>query len=1202
MPRPAIIIGVGGTGSWVLSWLKKDLVETYGSLDDIPVRLLLLDVANIISDVGRPGADWSAQRQEEHTTESQGQYSRFIIIDQDEFIQLPTDKNINQTRRIQNAVKRQDSQVEHFTHWFRADFFPEQSLVSLSDGAGQFRQLGRLSLLQGLHFNGKEDPVYRHIRNLIEQTARPVQPGGPAVVDVHIAGSFAGGAGSGMFLDLAWLVRKVAPSEVRLFITGFFALPSVFGHNISFDMRAKAFTTWRELNRMQTIREMRNEFLIKWGEGYDRVYEVKGPAYDHVYLVDPGRKLQNAEPEKSIFPIMAEAVSFFLDSLSGHHYIQHITSNLNKRKTSPEYINRPTYSTLYVKAWKLPVFHSVNVARHRTALAYLDQLLQVERQQRPDELGNVRTVYQLAPNPFCQNRTGEIFSETLEGAGNTRFIALQQQISDIRPADRLAEVQRYAAHADGLLSFYAQMPNTPAGDRINLDIQQVTQFAVPKFGSTNNNAQLQENMLNARDLLYGRHNVGGQYAQIYGDFVQDRAKGELYDQLGEAHRFILLVFRDRVRAWLQRELNQSDEKSSGLACALSTLRQLERDLENNIQFFIDVRKALKSVESTYNQTESAYRRAYSRVQHTGLVPTLMNMVGFGAKRAVHEWLDAERRYLLVQRSHRSVQRSIATLEAMHEFVRDQVLTAAEEMERQLVTNDHPDYRGVYRSLNESLEDENERHAYDMRLGDVVELLQDDRNIPDVDWASVDALIAGTTWEVDEDMNISLNIRIPGSQNPVRLETRPGYKPQTRYLVRQLLEGVAEPIIVTGDTDSALRIKGIDGLLKELPSCVQTLYTKSETHRPLGSEIRTFYMRCQAEAQEENTIKEQVSKQPDLPQPSVDGGFMLVGSENKNKIVVFSAEELLLPQYYSEWDQCQEKYRMLVIGNSQFKIDPHYEQIQCDHLFAAEQNALELEWRFQRNGYGPLPLLSHRLVHLLEHWERLAYFFRLWALDCIQRVETGGHRMIWVINNPLDPADPDQSIPLCERDNNDMLSVMERYVVYGRPLGDTEGYIRYDHLHEDTDKALDTERWLNSPKGRKQLLNIYEYERQAAEDTSQALQEALGEKLDRPIRDIRKALDSFFEQRRKNTRSYRQTLAEELAYDLTRTKERSEDMVPEGERQTHLDAIRVVTRLFYEEFAQQVQSLIDDRDDDRTPPKSSTRRTTKRRAGEDSPSE
>ena len=105
-----------------------------------------------------------------------------------------------------------------------------------------------------------------------------------------------------------------------------------------------------------------------------------------------------------------------------------------------------------------------------------------------------------------------------------------------------------------------------------------------------------------------------------------------------------------------------------------------------------------------------------------------------------------------------------------------------------------------------------------------------------------------------------------------------------------------------------------------------------------------------------------------------------------------------------------------------------------------------------------------------------------------------------------------------------------------------------------------------------------------------------------IRDIRKALDSFFEQRRKNTRSYRQTLAEELAYDLTRTKERSEDMVPEGERQTHLDAIRVVTRLFYEEFAQQVQSLIDDRDDDRTPPKSSTRRTTKRRAGEDSPSE
>jgi hypothetical protein len=43
MTRPALIIGLGGTGQWVLTYLKKDLLETgIGKMPSV-VRLLCFD-------------------------------------------------------------------------------------------------------------------------------------------------------------------------------------------------------------------------------------------------------------------------------------------------------------------------------------------------------------------------------------------------------------------------------------------------------------------------------------------------------------------------------------------------------------------------------------------------------------------------------------------------------------------------------------------------------------------------------------------------------------------------------------------------------------------------------------------------------------------------------------------------------------------------------------------------------------------------------------------------------------------------------------------------------------------------------------------------------------------------------------------------------------------------------------------------------
>ena len=43
MARPAVIIGLGGTGQWVLTYIKKDLLETNRGQLPSNVRLLVFD-------------------------------------------------------------------------------------------------------------------------------------------------------------------------------------------------------------------------------------------------------------------------------------------------------------------------------------------------------------------------------------------------------------------------------------------------------------------------------------------------------------------------------------------------------------------------------------------------------------------------------------------------------------------------------------------------------------------------------------------------------------------------------------------------------------------------------------------------------------------------------------------------------------------------------------------------------------------------------------------------------------------------------------------------------------------------------------------------------------------------------------------------------------------------------------------------------
>ncbi|MGB1285891.1 MAG: tubulin-like doman-containing protein [Aggregatilineales bacterium] len=1121
MPRPALVIGVGGTGSWVLSWLKKDLIETHGSLDDIPVRLLLLDVADIITAVGSAASD------------QKNQYLRFNDIDPGrEFIQLPTDKTVNTTRSIDEAVRRQDDSISHLSQWFCGGHFPVSAL-SLSDGAGQFRQLGRLSLVQGIHQSGNADPVYAKIQTLIAEITRMVSPGNNAspTIDIHIVGSFAGGSGGGLFLDTAWLVRKIIPNNVRSFVTGLFAMPNVFTSNPSREMRAKSFNAWRELNRMMTIDPDNNSFLLKWGRGDETMYEVDGPVYDHVYLIDsgPGGAPLTENPRDSIFPIMAEAVSFFLDEQSGEYYIQHITTNLNKLKITYPFKGQPTFSTLYVKSWKQPIFHNINVARHQFAMKYLETLLQIQEKQESDSAGNIRSVYTLPEMHLCYQRAVDIMGSNLPDIGNTQFIAELAQIVNIPRNDLQIAVRNYADEAYNLLNLYADMPQTPEGRAVHQEIRDMVDFEVPHVEVTRDSDYVRAQLYDIERLLYGNDaRSGGEFVSQYGEFETNTFRGQLYNALETAQNLHIEVFKKRVRFWVGRELNQKGDGHSGLACVFSALNELVRHLETCITFFENVETTLPPLTNLKAEAQHTFDEAMHRAAGEGLFGKMLGNV----QRAVGVWKNNEGMYLAAQRDRRAVQRIVMTLNEMYDFVQNQTLRQVRAIIQQLVTDNTVDrVQGLYRGLHESLQNERSRHAFDEKLSSVTHLLKSEGSVPPPGMEKILELVNRTTWSVDEHMNIHLSIQVSDNAPPIELEANMRDPEQTIGLVQQLVVGVADRVVVNIDQKTAVDVIDMEQFARELPECRDTLFAPSATN-PQTDEVRTFYIRANATPQQRDQL-EVILRDLGLPtqQPHQ---VEVVGSTNANKIVVFSAREMLMPENFNEWEATMRAYQVTVRGDGRTNTEENLELVRCDHLFAGEKQALAMENRHYKKT-GNFPILNHSIVHLLEYYERMEDFLRMWVLRWINIEEASrqDERPMWVIETDNNQLGTTQLSP---DDDTDILSVMSRYITHGRDMrGNSLDYNRISRRLSNTIN----EDWFQDDEKSRQLLGLFRYEAQVCEDFLRLIGKGINNQ-NKPD-EFEPLINELVEELRAEE-NYHSTLAEYVAYDFSRKVNTGEPLV------------------------------------------------------------
>ena len=209
---PTLVIGLGGSGNKVCERLRR-LFFTKFREPGLPVVDYLYIDTDPKDAAGREGRD-AIQDAIEFTAED------MVRVD----ISPPE----------VGHIFRNHNKHRHIFDWFHPSL-KKLGTDLCRNGAGQIRPVGRLAFFHHYHKIRQklETKLYKITnRDAIDKVNYSFGGKYDFKVDdnackVFIVGSLAGGTGSGMFLDMAFLVKDINP---RFCPTGLFFLPSVFSH------------------------------------------------------------------------------------------------------------------------------------------------------------------------------------------------------------------------------------------------------------------------------------------------------------------------------------------------------------------------------------------------------------------------------------------------------------------------------------------------------------------------------------------------------------------------------------------------------------------------------------------------------------------------------------------------------------------------------------------------------------------------------------------------------------------------------------------------------------------------------------------------------------------------------------------------------------------------------------------------------------
>lgn len=998
MTRPALIVGLGGTGQWVLTYLKKDLMESNNGVMPSNVKLLGFDTmprASVSTDV--------AASKEKGEDIKVGSVALETNI---EFFHLGGDmREIGET--LTGNVESRRQALSHIGSWFDAQHWmqtlPRSSWV-LSSGAGQLRQFGRLGLFQDL-----TDPSQSKIWNRIDVAARSLERNlGGERLEIAVVGSFAGGTGSGMFIDIALLLRERTKGLDSL-IRGYFALPRVFDQNPDEDLKARSFAAWRELNRFMTVS---NEFpmptqIYNPRDKRLQIHKINHRLYDACYLVDGKRagKRIDSEPQKIVFPAIADAISALLDDTAGGHYTEYVGTNL-----APEYAKKPgvpLYSAVGAHSFKVPVFYAQQEFSYQLTAELLEELIKPIR----DDIKNPDLVTHVSPaSPFDPTRTGRmdaqnLFTRDYRYKGNSEETTLfTKRIADIVNAGGAENLEMVDAYARGSLATTQGRGRTWLEDFTQLGTRKDVEELSSKI-ATIASLRLSNAVKLSRDADEDPRNAPNRFESAIPEFVARNyggrdVQGHDYggrfgDVLMEAVAIQVDIFQRNARLWNMSTLMGEDpekalaSKSGRIGYAYDLLNGAVDLLGGFLEFMkaVDqkrngnVQPRLKALDLRKRAKTEMLKQAPRRI--LGLRPHPR------AHAAQESYMRAEQQVIDIRKDellHKHIEDAATRM-------RDVIVEMRNELGRWIVMLATGDPATGVTGLTELL-DNSRRSVRNTAIADAS--LSSQTTIPAPEYKSnrdeLERLMRSIQWALDPqaaDFRLKLSIESE-EEGSVELERTTGAERTDlrRSLTQRNLASILDYAYrrfsrLPGETRIAQRLAGeysydAAKFVEAIEDKAQPFFERagggatggaakwaklvriSQDRERLDPKTLEFVHDMQSEMRRHYGVDVDVADQDRLVQ--------VVGSSDLHKCTLVYTDDLYEVDLFNAWEECQTAY----LENRQ--LPPH-----LNHNYPAETNAARFELELQKRRGTKYQVLHPWVVMLLEYKERFEQFMVMHAL-------------------------------------------------------------------------------------------------------------------------------------------------------------------------------------------------------------------------------
>src|ERR1700733_2464600 len=375
---PSLVVGLGGTGKRALTHLKRRIFDTYGRADLPWIRLLSIDTDS--ATVNNPPV--ISQRTGEYISLGT---SEMRVIDQADTPQVISNLDAPENRHIRDWYPDPDMRVD----------FPKAAR-----GSGQVRMFGRIGLYKGENLH----TTYRWLQQAAHDVSDPAawEDFPDFKVDsqlqfVYIICSLCGGTGSGMFLDVAYMLRKIigVDPSTRRFI-GMFVLPEVYEPVVENQhikrIYANAYASLRELDYL--INSPKRSYTIRGKDHTFVDFQKDVPPFDFTFLFSNKNKRGAVISQRQVSgdkPVAADdrvsqymSETIMTDVLSPlTERSESILSNIFTSISEPEQVEDRTF----YKAWSSCGVASVKVP----SIAYFQDMLEtkltntvIEFLMRPD--------------------------------------------------------------------------------------------------------------------------------------------------------------------------------------------------------------------------------------------------------------------------------------------------------------------------------------------------------------------------------------------------------------------------------------------------------------------------------------------------------------------------------------------------------------------------------------------------------------------------------------------------------------------------------------------------------------------------------------------------------------------------------------------------------------------------------------------------